>query len=56
MLPPCQQRILAGGTEDKEHAISRKLEASPTAIGIDIGKSLSYIVHQNQRVVIVLLQ
>jgi hypothetical protein len=36
---PCQQRMLAGGTEDKEHAMSQKLDTSPAVIGIDIGKS-----------------
>ena len=26
---PCQQRMLAGGTEDKEHAMSQKLDIRP---------------------------
>jgi hypothetical protein len=29
----------AGGTEDKEHAMSQKLDTSPAVIGIDIGKN-----------------
>ena len=28
VLPPCQYRMLAGGTEDKEHAMSQKLDTS----------------------------
>jgi transposase len=56
VLPPCQQRMLAGGTEDKEHAISQKLDTSPAVIGIDIGKNSFHIVGQNQRGAIVLRQ
>jgi transposase len=56
VLPPCQQRILAGGTEDKEHAMSQKLDTSPAVIGIDIGKNSFDIVGQNQRGAIVLRQ
>ena len=37
MLRPCQYEKLAGGTEDKEHAMSQKLDTSPAVIGIDIG-------------------
>ena len=47
MLPPYQQRMLAGGTEDKEHAMSQNLDVSPAAIGIDIGKNSFHIVGQN---------
>jgi hypothetical protein len=36
VLPPCQQRKLAGGTEDKEHAMSQKLDTSIAVIGIAI--------------------
>ena len=43
MLPPCQQRMLAGGTEDKEHAMSQKLDTSPAVIGIDIGKNAQVV-------------
>ena len=56
MLPPCRQRMLAGGTEDKEHAMSQKLDTSPAVIGIDIGKNSFHIVGQNQRGAIVLRQ
>src|SRR5262249_45098049 len=56
VLPPCQQRMLAGGTEDKEHAMSQKLDTSPAVIGIDIGKNSFHIVGQNQRGAIVLRQ
>ena len=56
MLPPCQQRMLAGGTEDKEHAMSEKLDTSPAVIGIDIGKNSFHIVGQDQRGAIVLRQ
>src|SRR5258707_4447014 len=56
VLPPCQQRMLAGGTEDKEHAMSQKLDSSPAVLGIDIGKSSFNIVGQNQRGAIVLRQ
>jgi len=45
---------MAGGTEDKEHAMSQKLDTSPAVIGIDIGKNSFHIVGQNQRGAIVL--
>jgi transposase len=48
--------MLAGGTEDKEHAMSQHLDASPAVIGIDIGKNSFHIVGQNQRGAIVLRQ
>src|SRR6266581_2611606 len=48
--------MLAGGTEDKEHAMSQNLDVSPAAIGIDIGKDSFHIVGQNQRGAIVLRQ
>src|SRR6188474_308916 len=48
--------MLAGGTEDKEHAMSQKLDASPAVIGIDIGKNSFHIVGQDQRGAIVLRQ
>src|SRR5260370_3975534 len=54
--PALQQRMLAGGTEDKEHAMSQNLDVSPAAIGIDIGKNSFHIVGQNQRGAIVLRQ
>jgi hypothetical protein len=48
--------MLAGVTEDKEHAMSQKLDTSPDVIGIDIGKNSFHIVGQNQRGAIVLRQ
>src|ERR1700751_685239 len=48
--------MLSGGTEDKEHAMSQKLDTSPAVIGIDIGKNSFHIVCQNQRGAIVLRQ
>jgi hypothetical protein len=38
--------MLTGGTEDKEHAMSQKLDTSPAVIGIDIGKNSFHIVGQ----------
>jgi len=35
--------MLAGGTEDKEHAMSQKLDTSPAVIGIDIGKNAQVV-------------
>ena len=46
--------MLAGGTEDKEHAMSQNLDVSPAAIGIDIGKNSFHIVGQNKGGAIVL--
>ena len=54
--PALPAAMLAGGTEDKEHAMSQKLDASPAVIGIDIGKNSFHIVGQNQRGAIVLRQ
>src|SRR6476620_10715534 len=48
--------MLAGGTEDKAHAMSQKLDTSPAVIGIDIGKNSFHIIGQNQRGAIVLRQ
>src|SRR5215475_10000457 len=48
--------MLAGGTEDKEHAMPQKLDTSPAVIGIDIGKNSFHVVGQNQRGAIVLRQ
>ena len=47
---------MAGGTEDKEHAMSQKLDTSPAVIGIDIGKNSFHIVGLNQRGEIALRQ
>ena len=43
MLQPCKRKMLARGTEDKEHAMSQKLDASPAVIGIDIGKNAQVV-------------
>jgi transposase len=48
--------MMAEGTEDKEHAMSQKLDTSPAVIGIDIGKNSFHIVGQNQRGAVVLRQ
>jgi hypothetical protein len=48
--------MMAGGTEDKEHAMSQKLDTSPAVIGIDSGKNSFHIVGQNQRGAVVLRQ
>ena len=39
MLRPCQRKMLGRGTEDKEYAMSQKLNSAIAAIGIDIGKN-----------------
>ena len=46
MLQPCQGKMLARGTEDKEHAMSQKLNSEVAAIGIDIGKNSFHIVEK----------
>jgi transposase len=60
MVRPCSRpasdRSWEGGIEDKEHAMSQKLDASPAVIGIDIGKNSFHVVGQNQRGAIVLRQ
>ena len=60
MVRPCSRpasnEYWQGGTEDKEHAMSQKLDTSPAVIGIDIGKNSFHIVGQNQRGAIVLRQ
>jgi hypothetical protein len=48
--------MLVGVAEDKEHAMSQKLDTSPAIIGIDIGKNSFHIVGQNQRGAMVLRQ
>src|SRR3954447_8359305 len=48
--------MLAGGTEDKEHTMSQKLDTSPAVIGIDIGKNSFHIVGHDHRGAIVLRQ
>jgi hypothetical protein len=50
VLPPCQQRMLSGGT------MSQNLDVSPAVIGIDIGKNSFHVVGQDTRGAIVLRQ
>jgi transposase len=45
-----------GGSEDKEHAMSEKLNSEIAVIGIDIGKNSFHLVGQDQRGRIVLRQ
>jgi transposase len=56
VLLPHRQVKLARGTKDKEHAMSEKLNAAVTVIGIDIGKNSFHIVGLNARGAIVLRQ
>jgi transposase len=56
VLLPRQRLKLAGGTEDKEHAMSQKLDTSPAVIGIDIGKNSFHIVGHDHHGAIVLRQ
>jgi hypothetical protein len=48
MVRPCQHEKLARGAQDKEHAMSQKLNAAIAVIGIDIGKNSFHIVGENQ--------
>jgi transposase len=56
VLQPHQQAKLARGTEDKEHAMSEKLNSEIAVIGIDIGKNSFHLVGQDRRGSIVLRQ
>ena len=56
MLQPCQRKMLVRGTEDKEYAMSQKLNSAIAVIGIDIGKNSFHVVGQNKRGAIVLRQ
>jgi transposase len=56
VLPPCQRKMLARGTEDKEYAMSQKLNSAIAAIGIDIGKNTFHLVGQDRRGALVLRQ
>jgi hypothetical protein len=40
VLRPCQHEKLARGAQDKEHAMSQKLNSAIAVIGIDIGTIL----------------
>src|SRR5262249_51517046 len=53
--PPASQ-ALAGGAEDKEHAMSLKRNSKVAVIGIDIGKNSFHLVGQDRRGAIVLRQ
>jgi transposase len=53
---PASNQSWQGGSEDKEHAMSQKLNTSIAVIGIDIGKNSFHIVGQDQRGAIVLRQ
>jgi hypothetical protein len=53
---PASGKCWAGGIEDKEHAMSQKLDTSPAVIGIDIGKNSFHIVGQDRRGALVLRQ
>src|SRR3974377_794431 len=48
--------MLARGTEDKEHAMSQKLNRQITVIGIDIGKNSFHMVGQDRRGALLLRQ
>src|SRR5499426_3113526 len=48
--------MLAGGTKDREHAMSQELNSAVAVIGIDIGKNSFHIVGHDQRGAIVLRQ
>ena len=48
--------MLARGTEDKEQAMSQKLNSAIAAIGIDIGKNSFHIVGHDKRGAIMLRQ
>ena len=48
--------MLARGTDDKEHAMSQKLNSEITVIGIDIGKNSFHIVGQDRRGALLLRQ
>src|SRR6266576_1704775 len=55
VLRPCQYEKLARGAQDKEHAMSQKLNAAIAVIGIDIGKNSFHIVghdHPARRTII----
>ena len=60
MVRPCSsptsKRSWEGGTEDKEHAMSEKLNSEIAVIGIDIGKNSFHLIGQDRRGSIVLRQ
>jgi len=56
VLRPCQHERLEGGTEDKEHAMSQKLNSEIAVIGIDIGKNSFHVVGQDRQGALALRQ
>src|SRR5947207_2089995 len=60
MVRPCSRpgsnECWQGGTQDKEHTMSQKLDTSAAVIGIDIGKNSFHIVGHDHRGAIVLRQ
>jgi hypothetical protein len=50
VLLPRQQAKLAGGTKDKEHAMSQTPNTAIAVIGIDIGKNSFHVVGHDARV------
>src|SRR6516162_2918907 len=54
--PALPAKMLARGTEDKEHVMSQKLNSEIATLGIDIGKNSFHIVGQDQRGALVLRQ
>src|SRR6202045_5518575 len=53
---PASTRSWQGGAQDKEHAMSQKLNAAIAVIGIDIGKNSFHIVGHDYHGAIVLRQ
>jgi hypothetical protein len=49
VLLPRQQAKLARGVEDKEHAMSQKLDTTIAIIGIDIGKNSFHVVGHDRQ-------
>ena len=56
MHRPRQQRKLARGAKDQEHAMSAKFNFEIAVIGIDIGKNSFHVVGLDRRDAIVLRQ
>ena len=56
VLLPHQRLKLARGAEDKEPAMSEKVNSAIAVIGIDIGKNSFHVVGHDERGAIVLRQ
>jgi transposase len=56
VLLPRQQVTLARGAQDKEHAMSSKLNTAIAVAGIDIGKNSFHVIGLDKRGAIVLRQ